>query len=101
MNVPQSTNRYGFVTITAATAISPANTRPFTASLNERGLSSAAATSAITTAPSEYLKDAARPTAAPPASSALVLPVRNTTALAHSASAHGSIPGPSLSASRE
>ena len=101
MNVSQSANRYGFVTITAAIAISPANTRPLTASLKESGLSSAAATSAMTTAPSEYLKLAARPTAAPPASSAFVLPVCSTIALAHSASAHGSIPGPSLSASLE
>src|SRR6201999_3837990 len=89
MNVSQSANRYGFVTITAAIAISPASTSPLNAALIDRGERNAAATSAITTAPSEYLNDAASPTDAPPASSAFVLPVRRTTALAHSASAHG------------
>ena len=102
MNVLQSANRYGLVTITAAIAISPANTRPLKACLNvSAGLSSAAATSATTIAPSEYFSDAASPTHAPPASSAFVLPVRSTIADAHSASAHGSTPGPSLSARRE
>ena len=101
MNVPQSANRYGFVTITAAIEIAPATHSHLTASLKRIGDSNAAATSAITIAPSEYLNDAASPTHAPPASSARCDPVRSTTADAHSASAHGSIPGPSLSASRE
>ena len=103
MNVPQSANRYGFVTITTAIAISPANTRPLTASLKRSaGASNAAATSAITTAPSEYLKRrreahgrAAREQRLACARSAA------RSRCAHSASAHGSIPGPSLSASRE
>jgi hypothetical protein len=89
------------VTITTASAITPASASPLTASRKRSGESSAAATSAITIAPSEYLNDAASPTLAPPASSALRDPVRSTTAAAHSASAHGRIPGPSLSASRE
>src|SRR5262245_12817156 len=101
MNVPQSANRYGFVTITVAIEIRPATHSHLTASLNGIGPSSAAATSAITIAPSEYLNEASSPTHAPPASSALCDPVRSTIADAHSVSAHGSIPGPSFSASRE
>ena len=90
VNVDQSANRYGLVTITAAIAIRPANTRPLTACPKlSFGESSAAATSATTIAPSEYFSDAASPTHAPPASSAFVLPVRSTIADAHSASAHG------------
>ena len=102
MNTPQSANRYGFVTITNASEISPASDRYFSACLKvSAGERNAAATSAITTAPSEYFNDAAAPTAAPPASSAFRLPVLSTIAEHHSASAHGSTPGPSLSASRE
>ena len=101
VNVPQSANRYGLVMITVAIAIPPAKTSHFSASRQPSGDRNAAAISANTIAPSEYLNDAASPTQAPPASNARCEPVRSTTALAHRASAQGRIPGPSFSASRE